>query len=113
MSSKGAKASKAVDKGDGHWSGVGKGEKFVVTYTNTDTVGSNTTLPLGKVHPHQHDNINISLRILGDPTSVCPKKNANLLQDCDCKLDNIYIHDYVYIHTYIVRYIALLGGPFQ
>jgi len=28
MSSKGAKASKDVDKGDGHWSGVGKGEKI-------------------------------------------------------------------------------------
>jgi len=45
MSSKGAKASKAVDKGDGHWSGVGKGEKFTVTFQKTDTVGSNTTLP--------------------------------------------------------------------
>jgi len=49
MSSKGAKGGKAVDKGDGHWSGVGKGGKFTVNFTNTGTVGLSTTLPLGKM----------------------------------------------------------------
>ena len=49
MSSERAKGDKAVDNGDGHWSGVGKGENFTVIFKNTDTVGSNTIMPLGKV----------------------------------------------------------------
>jgi len=45
MSSKGAKARKAVDKGDGHWSGVGKGGKFACIYTHVYTLYIHTHIP--------------------------------------------------------------------
>jgi len=67
MSSKGVKGSKDVDKGDGHWSGVGKGGNLTVTFTNTDIVKS------------LFENPGRTL------TSVCPKKNENSPHDCDFK----------------------------
>ena len=34
---------------EGHWSGVEPGERFFVTFKETDTVGPNTIIPVGKV----------------------------------------------------------------
>ena len=48
MSSKG-KGKRILEKGDGHWSCVEKGQKFDLTFKDTDTVGSNTKLPVGQV----------------------------------------------------------------
>jgi len=48
MSSK-RKSKRTLEKANGHWSGVEKGQKFEVTFQDTDTVGPNTKLPVGQV----------------------------------------------------------------
>jgi len=85
MSSQGKEPQVAMDKGDRHWSGVGKGENFTATFASTDIVGSKSTLQFGwHGTPNQMD-LCISIFMYGRAQRICR---------CACPHAHTYLNKY-------------------